>query len=92
MDILHYCKENNRMKDLLLNYKKILKLHIDHKIFIDVQCFNILFYCTDPSYMEQVFNLSLIRDQDLLNVELLFQRDFLFLALDIFGTSDTIEW
>lgn len=92
MDILHYCKENNRMEDLLINYKKILKVHVDNSILIDVQCFNILFYCTEPSLMEQVFNNSLIREQDLVNVGILFERDFLFLALDLFGSSDTIDY
>lgn len=91
MDVLNYCKENNRMKDLLKNYNKILKLHIDHKIFIDPQCFRVFLYSTKPSYIEHIFNNNLIHDSDLKHLECIFKKELLFIGLDIFGTSDTIS-
>lgn len=90
-DVLNYCKENNRMKDLLSNYNKILKLHIGHKILLDPQCFRVFLYCTNPIYVEKIFNNNLIHEQDLIHLDCIYKQELLFKGLDIFGSNEVIS-
>lgn len=91
MKVLAYCRENNRVSHLFANYNRILKLHIDHNIFLDVQCFSCLLHCTRPEYIETLFNKGLIREQDLSHLSCLFRRQLLLLGLNIFEETKEFE-
>lgn len=59
-------------------YSSIIKLHVDHKIYLDAKCFNVFLNCTEPSLVNQVFNKGLISDFDLDHIKCLFQNQSIF--------------
>lgn len=84
-DILEYCKENNHLKELYSNYNKIIKLHLEHKISLDSQCFDVLLYCSKPSYIELLFNKELIKIEDSVHIGCWFKRGLFFHGLNNFN-------
>lgn len=88
---LDYCTKNNRIKELFTNHNRILKLHIDHKIFLDPHCFMILIRCTKPKLIAQVFDKALIRQQHLPLLRVLLAREVLFSSLKLIKDPDHTE-
>ena len=80
------------MKELFGNYKKIIKLHIEHKIYIDPQCFSCLVYCTNPQYIQLLFSANLVRIQDQQELGSCFYRNHLLSGLDLLNTSEVIQY
>lgn len=80
------------MKELFANYRKILKLHIEHKIYVYPQCFSCLVYCTKPEYIQSLFNENLIRYQDQKEMGVCFFQKHLFNGLDLLNTSNVIQY
>jgi len=62
----------------IIRYTGILKLHIEHRIQLDVKCFNALLYCKQPEYIKQIFDLNLFDSGDKSHIGCLFENESLF--------------
>ena len=78
-----HLKNSNQVIEFLQNYTSILKLHVEHRIELDILCYKAMLYCIDPLCLIQIFDRFLINPDDSLHVGCLFDRRQLFAGFDL---------
>ena len=65
-------KDGENVREYVIRYTKILRMHIIYQVPVDNMCLIALANCIRPSHVEDVFNLGLITEQS--NVACLFKH------------------
>lgn len=83
-------KQNEQNHKCLEISTSILKLHIDHRLLIDIKCYSLLLHCIRPEIIVQIFEMDLIDKEDMYHIGCLFECEDLFTAINEYADDIAI--
>ena len=74
-------KQNNQNHRYLEMSTHILKMHIEHRCYLDVKCFELILHCIDPNLVVNLFEMNLIESNDLFHIGCLLESENMFAGI-----------
>ncbi len=74
-------KQNNQNQRYLEMSTHILKMHIEHRCYLDVKCFELILHCIDPNLVVNLFEMNLIESHDLFHIGCLLESENMFAGI-----------